>query len=451
MKRKTFIRNTAVYLPAFFLSNTILSCTKESNIGKGKTVVVAGAGLAGLAAATDLKRKGFTVFVIEGQSAAGGRIKTNRSSSLIFDEGASWIHGAQNNPISAIASSAGAITFLTQDDNEKLYDKSGTLISTSAINATYTEYEQALQQVQNSGNISSSFADVFSNLYPTRLNDNFWKYMLSAYFEFDTGADITEISSIDFDDDELFNGADVMITNGYDKVVQYLANGLDIRYNESVININYQQEKVLINTSVNQYTADFCIVTIPLGVLKQNQIQFTPALPSTKLSAISKLKMGTVNKFLLEWNSAFWDEQTQFIGYTPDTKGKFNYFLNLKPVNGANALMTFSFGNYSVQTEAMSDTDLQNEIMLHLRAVYGNSIPAPVNFRRTKWNTNPYSYGSYSFIANGARSTEFDALASSVNDKLFFAGEHTHRDYRGTVHGAYLSGIREAERIVDLL
>ena len=38
-----------------------------------------------------------------------------------------------------------------------------------------------------------------------------------------------------------------------------------------------------------------------------------------------------------------------------------------------------------------------------------------------------------------------------INDKLFFAGEHTEIDYRGTVHGAYLSGIREADKIIDLL
>jgi monoamine oxidase len=41
-------------------------------------------------------------------------------------------------------------------------------------------------------------------------------------------------------------------------------------------------------------------------------------------------------------------------------------------------------------------------------------------------------------------------LSNAVNNKLFFAGEHTEREYRGTVHGAYLSGIREADKIIDL-
>jgi monoamine oxidase len=38
-----------------------------------------------------------------------------------------------------------------------------------------------------------------------------------------------------------------------------------------------------------------------------------------------------------------------------------------------------------------------------------------------------------------------------MNNKLFFAGEHTSKDYRGTVHGAYNSGFRAAEQITNLL
>ena len=46
---------------------------------------------------------------------------------------------------------------------------------------------------------------------------------------------------------------------------------------------------------------------------------------------------------------------------------------------------------------------------------------------------------------------DFDDLAEEVNDKVFFAGEHTEADYYSTVHGAYLSGIREANKIIDLI
>jgi lysine-specific histone demethylase 1 len=46
---------------------------------------------------------------------------------------------------------------------------------------------------------------------------------------------------------------------------------------------------------------------------------------------------------------------------------------------------------------------------------------------------------------------DYDVLAASVNQQLFFAGEHTSRYYRGAAHGAYESGIRAAKEIIELL
>ncbi len=83
--------------------------------------------------------------------------------------------------------------------------------------------------------------------------------------------------------------------------------------------------------------------------------------------------------------------------------------------------------------------------------LYGNNIPNPTSMLRTKWVSNEFTFGSYSFATNDTRSSDFEEFENAADNKLFFAGEHTSRDYRGTVHGAYLSGIREAEKIVDLL
>ena len=40
-------------------------------------------------------------------------------------------------------------------------------------------------------------------------------------------------------------------------------------------------------------------------------------------------------------------------------------------------------------------------------------------------------------------------MAQPIGDRVFFAGEATHRTYPGTVHGAYLSGLREATRVIQ--
>jgi monoamine oxidase len=112
--------------------------------------------------------------------------------------------------------------------------------------------------------------------------------------------------------------------------------------------------------------------------------------------------------------------------------------------------MTFAYADYARQTETMPDAQVINEIMAHLRDMYGNNIPEPSNMLRTKWQSDVNAFGAYSYTAVGTEMSHFDDLAQQINDRLFFAGEHTEIDYFSTAHGAYLSGIREADKIIDL-
>jgi len=453
MQRRKFIKDALTGPPLLFLTPTLFaSCGKEDeNVNpNGKTVVVIGGGISGLAAAKKLKEKGFTVIVLEAQEKVGGRMRTDRSLGVAFDEGASWIHGPNGNPITNLASQSGANTYVTSDDSVEVFDTNGTEYSDTVLTNSENQFESALNAVRSAGTQTQSFQTVFNSLYPTQANDRLWKYMLSAFLEFNTGGDISKLSSKFFDDDEEYSGADVIITNGYDKVTDFLATGLDVRLNTRVSSINYSNTKVNIIANGNTIDADYVVVSVPLGVLKNNAITFTPALPTNKINAISNTNIGNVNKFLLVWNTPFWDTNLQYIGYSPDTKGKFNYFLNIKKFTLSNGLMTFAFGNYATVTESMTDNQIINEIMLNLKRIYGNSIPNPTNFLRTKWGQNINSYGAYSYPTNGSTSADFDTLSNEVNNKVFFAGEHTEREYRGTVHGAYLSGIREADKIIDL-
>lgn len=71
--------------------------------GDAKPVLIIGAGMAGLTAARDLKRRGIPVVVIEGRDRIGGRIRTWRELSAPVDLGASWIHAAEGNPVTDLA------------------------------------------------------------------------------------------------------------------------------------------------------------------------------------------------------------------------------------------------------------------------------------------------------------------------------------------------------------
>jgi len=453
MQRRKFLKTTCTHLSlALIFPSFLTACKKKEDTLKpnGKTVIVIGAGISGLAAAHKLQQKGFTVLVLEAQDKIGGRICTDRSLGFPFDKGASWIHGIKKNPITSLAKDAGIESVVTDDENVVVYDKNGKAYSDKILDNAEAVFKKAIKAVRNAGNTTDSFKTVLSNLYPDKIDDELWKYMLSVYLEFDTSGDISILSSGYFDDDENFNGVDCIATNGYDLLTKYIAKDLDIQLNTTVKAIDYTSNSIKINTKSKTLNADYVLVTVPLGVLKNKVISFSPSLPTTKLQAIDRIKMGSVNKFILVWPSVFWDNKLQYFGFAPSTKGKFNYFLNVHKYSSNNALMTFAFGDYAVATESMTDSQIITEIMIQLRTIYGSSIPEPSNLLRTSWSQHPYTFGAYSFVPVGAASIEFEHLAKEVQNKLFFAGEHTERDYRGTVHGAYLSGIREADKIVDL-
>jgi len=451
MQRRKFIKDTLTGLPALLLAPSLFasSCKKNDGNNKNKTIIVIGAGISGLAAAKQLKAEGFNVIVLEAQEKVGGRLRTDRSLGVAFDEGASWIHGINGNPITMLAAQAGMDTFETVDESRVSYDIGGVLRSATTYDNVETELYSILNSMMNSGNATQSFETVFNSTYPSKANDRLWQFFLSTYVTFDTG-DLNKLSSLLYNEGEEFSGVEKIATNGYDTIATYLATGLNIQLNQRVSEVDYTDAKIKITHNGNISEADYVIVTVPLGVLKANKIQFTPALPNDKQLAIDKIGMNCVNKFLLTWNTAFWDD-VQYISYTPVSKDKFNYFVNVKKFNpSVNALMTFAYADYARQTETMTDAQIIGEVMSHLKDIYGTSIPNPTNLLRTKWQTNENAFGAYSYTAVGTEMKHFEDLAATINNKLFFAGEHTEVDYFSTAHGAYLSGLREANKIINL-
>lgn len=453
MQRRKLIKDAITGLPILLLPPTILasSCSKEDETinPTNKTVIVIGAGISGLASAKKLKEKGFNVIVLEAQDKVGGRLRTNRTLGVAFDEGAGWIHGINGNPITTLAQQAGMNTAFTDDNSRISYDIGGVLRSSETYDNAENELYAILNSMMNRGNTNQSFETVFNGLYPTKMNDRLWKFLLSTYVTFDTG-DLDKLSSTLYNEGEEFDGEERIATNGYDTIPNYLATGLNIQLNQRVSTVDYSNTKIKITHNSTLSEADYVLVTVPLGVLKANTIQFIPSLPTVKQKAIQKVGMNCVNKFLLTWNTRFWDNK-QYISYTPATKDKFNYFINVNKFNpSVHALITFAYAEYARQTEKMSDAQIINEIMSYLKDIYGNSIPNPTNMIRTKWQSNENTFGAYSYTAVGTEMQHFDDLAEEINDRLFFGGEHTEADYFSTAHGAYLSGIREADKIIAL-
>lgn len=239
--------------------------------------------------------------------------------------------------------------------------------------------------------------------------------------------------------------------NGFDRIIKYLAEGVDVCFNQVVDKVDYSQGSIKVHHNGLISEADAVIVTVPLGVLKTSAIDFQPPLPTYKQEAIKIVGMGCVNKFLLVWDECFWDD-VLFIYYTPEKMDRFNLFLNFKKLDSTtNALVTFAYSDEARRSETQDDQEIISEIMAYLRDIYGDKVPMPKQFARTKWYSNPYAKGAYSYPSVGSKMSHFDDLAAEVDDKVFFAGEHTSRDFYGNSHGALLSGEREADKVIRAL
>ena len=80
-----------------------------------------------------------------------------------------------------------------------------------------------------------------------------------------------------------------------------------------------------------------------------------------------------------------------------------------------------------------------------LRDTYGKNISEPLDVHYTKWASDKFSYGSYSYTAVGNTAETYFEISAPINNLIYFAGEHTHKNYPATIHGAYLSGLRAAK------
>jgi monoamine oxidase len=422
----------------------------------GNSVIVIGAGIAGLAAATKLRAAGLTVTVLEARGRTGGRIWTDRAVlGFPCDMGAGWIHGpSADNPVTDLARRANATTYLTRDDSAIVYDSAGRDVSTQQFGEAAARYQKLLTDLDALAaklDADISVWEGINRIDPNLRTDPFIIYQLTAYGEFDAGGAAENLSIFNWRGGSKFPGKDVIFPNGYDAVTNLVAQGIDVRLNQVVTQINYSANSVTVTTSQGVFTGSHVVVTLPLGVLKKGSVTFTPPLPSALRASIDKVLMGTVNKVFCQFDSAFWPTDTQYFGYHAPVKGLFAYWLSYRTFSQINCLVGIAIGNGGAMIDSMSDAQVTASTSEALKVMFGPNTPAPKKVNASRWNIDPFAYGAYSYGSLNTLPADFTTLAAAVDNKLFFAGEHTSTLYKATVHGAFISGNEAADKIIKLV
>ncbi|KAF7508015.1 hypothetical protein GJ744_009912 [Endocarpon pusillum] len=310
----------------------------------------------------------------------------------------------------------------------------------------------------------------FLELRPKAMRLLNWHF---ANLEYANAANVKRLSLSGWDQDSgnEFEGEHAQIIGGYQQVPRALwrfPDKLDVRTNQPVSQIRYDPGDPGGRATVTcedgtVIEADKVVITVPLGVLKQQSIQFHPPLPQWKQAAISRLGFGLLNKIVLVFDQPFWDVDRDMFGLLREPRcgsgfaqddyragrGQFYLFWNCIETSGLPVLIALMAGDSAHEAETKSDHDLVSSCLAQLRKVFGeSSVPTPSETIVTRWASDRFARGTYSFVAAEAEPQDYDTLARSLGN-LYFAGEATCGSHPATVHGAYLSGLRAASDILE--
>lgn len=365
-----------------------------------ETVIVIGAGIAGLMAANTLKRLGASNYVIlEASSRFGGRIhRSNDFGALPIDLGAEIIHlGPEVGP-------SFVKDILVFDENNDM---------------------ETVEFCPQTWQFGKHRRDLIRHVYrETRFgNGGTWSEWLEK--------------------------------NLYEHVKD------NVKCNAVVKHIDYSSLSVAVTTTDGSvYKGTKVICTVPLGVLQSGTIQFQPELPLYKRDAIKNIPWLDGLKVFFKMKTAFFADMGsvrplwEFVYEEEEIFACFNEYVGRgdpsasERVKDAEPIMVFVItGKHYEEFRSMTDEEIGRAVLRYIDKIYnGEGSRNYIEHIVENYTTKPFIRGAWS--KPGADKSRNKALGQSVDDKLFFAGEATHGEFPSYVHGAALSGRRAAVEAV---
>ncbi|BFZ58018.1 hypothetical protein PYCC9005_005076 [Savitreella phatthalungensis] len=441
-----------------------------------RTVVIVGAGMAGLRAAAVLRarviasklREMMRIVVLEARDRVGGRIYTCPSTGS--DHGASWIHGTEDNPLTPIAERVDADLRETQaaalyDPEQKrwLRAKESTHVMEFVLGLSAQAVELSREQhdtIDKDADFGSFCRNqIDANEKLSTLEKRLAHRLINFYTSI-TATDISKQSLRNYIVEEKWPGDEPLVWNGYSRILEAVAADTQVQHNCVVHKIergavHYHN---VADNAAGTVLCDAVILAVPLGVLKHGSIEFDA--PEAVRGAIERIGFGTAEKMFIQVSRRFWESgapQAQVSRYPLDSD-IFSFcqdpLIDLIPVRSG--LLLYSADDLAAKLRKMTDAERKAFVQPYLERMPGYSGESITGLEMTNWLDDPFARGSYSHAPVGQLDTPADCtlLANTcIDDFMWFAGEHA--DVRGnaigTAHGAYISGERAANHVLAAL
>ncbi|MBG0814606.1 NAD(P)/FAD-dependent oxidoreductase [Planomonospora sp. ID82291] len=464
-------------------------------VGEVTRVIVIGAGLAGLAAANALASAGVEVLVLEARDRLGGRIRTAEIGGSDIDLGAAWIHDPRGNPLTRLCERAGVrrLPYALDDliagaalvgeggvrvrgsgRSRLVRDAAGFEDAAAGLAARAASSGGPAARAGSSGGPAARAGSsggpaapggaaeagreatlgALIDAYCAREADadrrEWTRFILRTVVETELAASAAELSAAVLDVPEPYGGGDDVPEGGYRRLITALIPDAAVRTGAAVRTVRAEGSGVTVETTDGRTErGSHVLVTVPLGVLKAGAIGFLPALPPPKARAVAALGFGDFEKVVLRYGSRHWDEAvTGFLvrhGNTP-----LRAWIDATGPAGAPTLVALAGGPAGRALSALAEEEVLRRARDVLATATGARLPAPEASAVTRWRNDPFARGAYAHLTPGAGVAAIEALAAPVAGRVLFAGEATCPVRFGHADGAFVSGVREAKRLLGV-
>jgi monoamine oxidase len=438
---------------------------------RGISVLIAGAGLAGLTAARDLMKKGADVTVVEARSRLGGRVLTIREPFLHrqhAEAGGDLIDESQEEICKLISELGlkrakilpGGFTGIRQlASGRRVRGKKGWYELQRKLQPEIRAY--CLGEQRWDGGVAQSMARESVAHWldridaPQRLRDTATGFR--GFFLADP-EDLSLLALVDQFAEDGVPGGDKMfrIVGGNDRLVEALAKPLGDKVKRDTIlcKVRHSSDGVSVTVQtrrgLDEMRANYLVCTLPASTLRD--VSFDPALPDPQRDAIASVRYGASTKTSLQFEHATWRKRGKPRAYGTNLSigalwdaSEEQHSRSSPSARHAGILTLLAGGSASTSTREMLATGGPERIVDELTWLDVNKTKL-LAWDSISWEQDIWARGGYAFFDTQFRPVLREWLARPCG-RIFFAGEHTSVRAQGYMNGAVETGLRAAEEV----
>lgn len=455
MNRRDFLAKSSLMGSTVLLSNRDQSFFKFSG-PKAKSVIVIGAGFAGLAAAAQLKKAGIKVTVLEARKRIGGRVfshKPETAGGQVIELGAEWV-GNSHERVIALCKEYGLILENNQFETDLTLNGSHSKMGDWSFSP---EMEKFWKEK----------SEIWSRLTPQQQKKldkmDWWRYLSNRKFEdrdlllrelidsTDFGESIRHTSAYaafgEYAESSEKNEMDLKIKGGNYMLAEKLAETIEagnIYLDHAAATITQSLKSGVSVTCQNGkvFTADRLICAVPTMSLKK--IEWKPLLPQITLDAINELQYARIGKFPIVFTERFWGRED--FDMVTDTPAHYFYHATKNQSGQTGILTCYAIGEKADVLASVNTAQRKELIINALKPAFGDVSKYIKEDLIYYWGQDKYSAGAYAFYGKNQWFDVMPTLRRSFQH-IHFAGEHL-ADWQGFMEGAINSGEEAAQKII---